>query len=145
MLRATDERPVCVTMTQLDGLVLARSGFNHSVNFRSVMVLGTAHLVTDAAEAETALAAFVDHLYPGRWATLRPMTAKERKATTSCGGPRGGIAKIRDDVCHDVPGDEAWRSGRLIPSGRPPARASRTRRFPRHACPGGRVRGRDRQ
>ena len=47
MLRATDGQPVCVTVTLLDGLVLARSGFNHSVNFRSVMALGTAHLVTD--------------------------------------------------------------------------------------------------
>ena len=52
MLRATDGQPVCVTVTHLDGLVLARSGFNHSVNYRSAMVLGTAHLVTDEAEAD---------------------------------------------------------------------------------------------
>jgi nitroimidazol reductase NimA-like FMN-containing flavoprotein (pyridoxamine 5'-phosphate oxidase superfamily) len=81
MLRAVDGRPVCVTVTRLDGLVFARSGFNHSVNYRSVMVLGTAHLVTDPAEAEASLEAFIEHLYPGRWAQLRPMTAKERKAT----------------------------------------------------------------
>ena len=55
MLRATDGQPVCVTVTHLDGFVLARSGFNHSVNYRSVMVLGTAHLVTDEAEIDAAL------------------------------------------------------------------------------------------
>ena len=55
MLRATDGQAVCVTVTHLDGLVLARSGFNHSVNYRSAMVLGTAHLVTDEDEAEAAL------------------------------------------------------------------------------------------
>lgn len=109
MLRVTDGRPVCVTMTHLDGLVLARSGFNHSVNFRSAMVLGTAHLVTDQAEAESALAAFVDHLYPGRWATLRPMTAKERKATAVMWlDLEEASAKVRDDVNHDEPGDESW-------------------------------------
>ena len=109
MLRATDGRPVCVTMTHLDGLVLARSGFNHSVNFRSAMVLGTAHLATDPAEAESALAAFVDHLYPGRWATLRPMTAKERKATAVMWMDLDeASAKVRDDVNHDEPGDESW-------------------------------------
>ena len=53
MLRAADGQPVCVTVTHFDGLVLARSGFNHSVNYRSAMVLGTAHLVTDEAEKES--------------------------------------------------------------------------------------------
>jgi hypothetical protein len=100
---------VCVTVTHLDGLVLARSGFNHSVNFRSAMVLGTAHLVSDAAEAERALEAFIEHLYPGRWAELRPMTPKERKATTVMWMDLDeASAKIRDDVNHDEPGDEAW-------------------------------------
>jgi hypothetical protein len=109
MLRATDGRPVCVTVSHLDGLVLARSGFNHSVNYRSAMVLGTAHLVTDPAEAEAVLGAFVDHLYPGRWATLRPMTAKERKATAVLWVDLNeASAKSRDDVSHDDPGDEAW-------------------------------------
>lgn len=109
MLRATDGRAVCVTVTHLDGLVLARSGFNHSVNYRSAMVLGIAHLVKDEAEADAALGAFVDHLYPGRWATLRPMTAKERKATAVMWVDlREASAKIRADVNHDDPGDEAW-------------------------------------
>jgi nitroimidazol reductase NimA-like FMN-containing flavoprotein (pyridoxamine 5'-phosphate oxidase superfamily) len=109
MLRATDGQAVCVTVTHVDGLVLARSGFNHSINYRSAMVLGVAHLVTDEAEADAALGAFVDHLYPGRWATLRPMTAKERKATVVMWVDLDeASAKIRDDVNHDDPGDETW-------------------------------------
>lgn len=109
MLRAVDGAPVCVTVTLLDGLVLARSGFNHSVNFRSVMVLGQAHRVTDPADAETALAALVDHLYPGRSSQLRPMTGKERKATSVLWIDLSeASAKLRDDVNHDDPGDETW-------------------------------------
>ena len=109
MLRATDGQPVCVTVTHLDGLVLARSGFNHSVNYRSAMVLGTAHLVTDPDEAERALQVFIEHLYPGRWAELRPMSRKEKKATTVLWMDLDeASAKIRDDVNHDDPGDEAW-------------------------------------
>jgi nitroimidazol reductase NimA-like FMN-containing flavoprotein (pyridoxamine 5'-phosphate oxidase superfamily) len=109
MLRATDGRPVCITVTHLDGLVLARSGFNHSVNYRSAMVLGTARLVTDPAEAEAALEAFIEHLYPGRWAELRPMTASDRKATSVMWTDLAeASAKIRDDTAHDEPGDEAW-------------------------------------
>jgi nitroimidazol reductase NimA-like FMN-containing flavoprotein (pyridoxamine 5'-phosphate oxidase superfamily) len=109
MLRATDGRPVCVTVTHLDGLVLARSGFHHSVNYRSAMVLGTAHRVTDAVEADAALEAFIEHLYPGRWGQLRPMTNKERKATTVMWIDLSeASAKIRDEMNHDDPGDEAW-------------------------------------
>jgi nitroimidazol reductase NimA-like FMN-containing flavoprotein (pyridoxamine 5'-phosphate oxidase superfamily) len=108
MLRATDGVPVCITVTLLDGLVLARSGFNHSVNFRSVMALGTARLVTDPDEAEDALRAFVDHLYPGRWAGLRPMSPKERKATTVLWMDLAeASAKVRADINHDD-GDEGW-------------------------------------
>ena len=94
MLRATDGQPVCVTVTHLDGLVLARSGFNHSVNYRSVMVLGTAHLVTDEAEVDAALEAFIEHLYPGRWATLRPMTAQGAQGDVRhVDGPRRGVGQ----------------------------------------------------
>ena len=74
--------PVCITATILDGLVLARSGTDHSMNFRSVMVLGRASAVEDEAEALAALEAFVEHLYPGRWAELRPATSDEVRATT---------------------------------------------------------------
>ncbi|ATB32627.1 Pyridoxamine 5'-phosphate oxidase-related, FMN-binding protein [Melittangium boletus DSM 14713] len=74
--------PVCVTVTLLDGLVLARSAFHHSVNYRSVVVLGTAVLVTDEAEKTRALEAITDHLLHGRWAEVRPPNAQEMKATS---------------------------------------------------------------
>ena len=83
MLRAQGPGlPVCLTVTHLDGLVLARSAFNHSCNFRSAMVFGTAHLVSDPAEKERALLGITDRLFPGRNAELRPMTAQEMKATS---------------------------------------------------------------
>ena len=72
--------PACVTVTHVDGLVLARSAFHHSVNWRSVMVLGAAAPVA-AAEKETALKGLIDRIAPGRWASLRPVSAKELKAT----------------------------------------------------------------
>lgn len=75
-----DGVPLCLTVTQLTGIVAARSGFHHSVNYRSVVVHGTARQVTDP-EADRALIAITDHLLPGRSAGLRPMTAQERKAT----------------------------------------------------------------
>lgn len=109
MLRSTDGRPVCVTVTLLDGYVLARSGFNHSVNFRSAMVLGTAHVVEDQAEVDRVLEAFIDGLYPGRWAGLRPMSPKERKATTVLWMDLAEASgKVRAEENHDDPGDEAW-------------------------------------
>lgn len=109
MLRSTDGQPVCVTVTHLDGFVMSRSGFNHSVNFRSAMVLGTAHVVTDQAEVETVLEAFINGRYPGRWATLRPMTAKEHKATTVLWMDLSeASAKVRAEENHDDPGDETW-------------------------------------
>lgn len=73
--------PVCLTVTHLDGLVLARSAFNHSANYRSAMCFGTAHLVTDPEEKRQALLDVTDRLFPGRNATLRPITAQEIKAT----------------------------------------------------------------
>lgn len=81
-LRRAVDMPVCVTVTLMDGYVMARSAFNHSVNYRSVMAFGTARLIDDAAVAEEALRHFTDGLFPGRWETLRPMTAQELKATT---------------------------------------------------------------
>ena len=73
---------VCLTVTHLDGIVLARSAFNHSCNFRSAMVFGTAELVTDPAEKAAALMAITDRLIPGRNAELRAMTAQEIKAAS---------------------------------------------------------------
>ncbi|MFN8058560.1 MAG: pyridoxamine 5'-phosphate oxidase family protein [Vicinamibacterales bacterium] len=74
--------PVCVTVSHLDGLVLARSAFHHSVNYRSVMAFGTARELTDETEALGALRDFTERLYPGRWDELRPITPQEVKATT---------------------------------------------------------------
>jgi nitroimidazol reductase NimA-like FMN-containing flavoprotein (pyridoxamine 5'-phosphate oxidase superfamily) len=109
MIRAGDGQPVCVTVAHVDGLVMARSGTNHSVNYRSVMVFGTAHRVTDPAEAEAALEAMFEHLYPGRWPTLRPMTAKELKATAVMSVALDeASAKVRADLNHDDEGDETW-------------------------------------
>jgi uncharacterized protein len=73
--------PACVTVTLLDGVVLARSVFHHSVNYRSVVVLGSARLVEGPDERLRALEAFTERLIPGRWGEVRPPTAKELKGT----------------------------------------------------------------
>lgn len=80
-LRRTPGSQVCVTVTALDGLVLARSGMHHSMNYRSVVVIGPGRLVDDPAERRHALDLVVDQVVPGRSATLRPMTGKELAAT----------------------------------------------------------------
>ncbi len=77
--------PVCITVAHLDSLVLARCGFNHSVDYRSAMCFGSAHLIDDPAEKARALDSMVDRFYPGRSATLRPSTGLELKATTVIG------------------------------------------------------------
>ena len=75
------DQDVCVTMTVLDGLVLARSAFHHSLNYRSVVVLGKAELVRDEAERSRLLDVFMERLVPGRASTLRPTAAAELKQT----------------------------------------------------------------
>ena len=88
--------PVCFTVTHIDGFVMARSGFHHSVNYRSVMALGTATAVTDAAEKEQALDAFIERLFPGRVAALRPSTTQELKGTLVVGMDLDEVsAKVR--------------------------------------------------
>ena len=77
--------PACLTVSHLDGLVLARSGFHHSVNYRSAMCFGTARIVDDPGAKAKALAAVVDRFYPGRAATLRPNDPQEVKAVTVVG------------------------------------------------------------
>ena len=72
----------CLTVTLLDGIVLARSVFEHSMNYRSVVVLGTATAVTEREEKLAALEAFTEKLLPGRWAEARRPSAKELKATS---------------------------------------------------------------
>jgi nitroimidazol reductase NimA-like FMN-containing flavoprotein (pyridoxamine 5'-phosphate oxidase superfamily) len=83
MLRNLDRGiPVCVTVTLLDGLVLARSVFNHSMNYRSVVILGTATLISNPEEKLAALLALSEHILPGRWHDSRQPNEKELKATS---------------------------------------------------------------
>jgi nitroimidazol reductase NimA-like FMN-containing flavoprotein (pyridoxamine 5'-phosphate oxidase superfamily) len=77
--------PVCLTVTHVDGLVVARSGFHHSLNYRAVMAFGTAAKVEDLAEKEAGLNAFVDRVYPGRTDLIRGINTQELKATTLMG------------------------------------------------------------
>src|SRR6516162_963585 len=88
--------PVCVTVTLVDGLGLARSAFHHSVNYRSVVVLGTARLVEDPAEKMEALRLFTDHVMKGRWEEIRWPNEQEMKATTVLALPLEEVsAKVR--------------------------------------------------
>ncbi|MCO6419092.1 pyridoxamine 5'-phosphate oxidase family protein [Siccirubricoccus sp. KC 17139] len=77
--------PVCLTVTHLDSLVLARCGFNHSVDYRSAMCFGQARIIDDPEHKARALSSMIDRFYPGRDATLRPSTVQELKATTVIG------------------------------------------------------------
>lgn len=89
--------PACLTVTLLDGIVLARSVFEHSMNYRSVVVLGLATPVDDSEEKLVALEAFTEKLLPGRWAEARSPTAKELRATSVMRLPLDeASAKIRD-------------------------------------------------
>jgi nitroimidazol reductase NimA-like FMN-containing flavoprotein (pyridoxamine 5'-phosphate oxidase superfamily) len=83
MLRQLKESvPVCVTVTLLDGLVLARSVFNHSMNYRSVVILGKATLVDEPVEKLEALRLLSEHILPGRWDDARQPNERELKATS---------------------------------------------------------------
>jgi hypothetical protein len=83
MLRALGQGvQVCVTVTLVDGLVLARSAFHHSMNYRSVVVFGQARVVTDPEEKMAALGHFTNHIVPGRWDEVRLPTEQEMKSTT---------------------------------------------------------------
>ena len=96
---------VCVTVTLLDGLVLAKSVFNHSINYRSVVVLGTATLVEGDEKLE-ALRAFTEHVAPGRWDEARQPTALELKATWILSLPLDeASAKVRTGGPEDEPED----------------------------------------
>lgn len=87
---------VCVTVTLLDGLVLARSAFHHSVNYRSVVIFGKARLVEDEQEKLEALYAFTEHIVPNRWNEIREPNELELKATTVLALPlEEASAKIR--------------------------------------------------
>jgi uncharacterized protein len=102
--------PVCATATLVDGLVLARSAFHHSVNYRSVVVFGTATLIESGDETAKALELFTEKLVPGRWADVRPPTRQELKGTKVLSLPLDeASAKVRtgppidDDEDYDLP------------------------------------------
>ena len=92
---------VCVTVTLLDGLVLARSAFNHSMNYRSVVVFGNATAIEAADEKLAALRSLSEHMIPGRWDEVRLPTDKELKATTVLSLPLEEVsAKVRTGPPH---------------------------------------------
>jgi nitroimidazol reductase NimA-like FMN-containing flavoprotein (pyridoxamine 5'-phosphate oxidase superfamily) len=97
MLRSlADGLDVCVTVTLVDGFVLARSAFHHSVNYRSVLVLGKARLVTDSDEKLDALRRFTNHIVAGRWEEVREPNEQELKATAVLALPIAeASAKVR--------------------------------------------------
>ena len=108
MLRADGGLPVCVTVTLLDGLVLARSHFHHSANYRSVVAHGRARLVTADAEKRAVLNALVDKVAPGRSRESRPPTDKELAKTALLALPlREVSAKVRAGGVADEPEDYA--------------------------------------
>jgi uncharacterized protein len=123
MLRSVREGiPVCVTVTILDGLVLARSAFKHSVNYRSVMILGTATEVLDRTEKNDALKAIVEHVVPKRWDDVRWPNEQELKATSVLRLPLEEVsAKIRtgppldDEEDYQVPCWAGELPLRLVP------------------------------
>jgi uncharacterized protein len=101
--------PVCVTVTLLDGLVLARSIFNHSMNYRSVVMLGNAVLVDDPAEKLEALRLLSEHILPGRWNDSRQPNEKELKATSVLRLPINEFsAKVRQGPPIDDEADYAF-------------------------------------
>lgn len=100
--------PVCVTVTLLDGLILARSVFNHSMNYRSVVALGKAELIENPAEKLSALQAFTEKLIPGRWRDARQPNERELKATSILKLPLTEIsAKVRTGDVEDDADDYA--------------------------------------
>ena len=110
LLRNLDQGvAVCVTVTLVDGLVLARSIFNHSMNYRSVVVLGTAVAVEDPKEKLEALRQLSEHILPGRWAEVRQPNERELKATLVMRLPITEFsAKMRQGPPIDDEGDYAF-------------------------------------
>lgn len=96
-------QPICVEMTLLDGLVLARSAFHHSLNYRSVVIHGEAELIADEEERARALALFIDRLVPGRGAQLRPTSAAEIRQTAVLGV---SLERASTKVRSGPPGDD---------------------------------------
>jgi len=103
MLERCDGAEVCVTVTLMDGMVMARSAYNHSVNYRSVMLLGRARIVDEREEKRERLRTMVEHMFPGRWDRLRAMTELEFKATTVLSLP---IDEVSAKIRKGPPGDD---------------------------------------
>ncbi|HST51703.1 MAG TPA: pyridoxamine 5'-phosphate oxidase family protein [Pyrinomonadaceae bacterium] len=134
---------VCVTVTLLDGLVLARSAFHHSMNYRSVVVFGTASVVEDASEKFEALRAITEHIVPGRWAQVREPDEDELRKTLVLKLPLAeASAKVRtgppidDEPDYSLPvwageiplhltADAPVADPRLAPESEPPSNARR--------------------
>lgn len=96
MLHAAKDHPICVCVTLLDGLVMARSGFHHSINYRSVVIFGTAREVDQPDQKMEALTLFTEKIAPGRWDEIREPTPQELKATMVLAVPiEEASAKIR--------------------------------------------------
>jgi hypothetical protein len=109
MLRAAGAGPVCATVTLLDGLVLARSAFHHSMNYRSAVILGRARPVTDEAEKKRVLEAMIERLIPGRMQTARPPSPEELKTTSVLALPLDEASvKIRTGPPIDAARDLSW-------------------------------------
>lgn len=111
MLRAMKSgESICVTVTLIDGLVVARAAFHNSMNYRSVVVFGVPRIVDDPEEKEAAMQAVTEHVIPGRWEESRPMTPKEFKGTLIAALPLDeASAKVRtgapidDDADYELP------------------------------------------
>lgn len=109
MRNLADGRRVCLTVSFIDGLVLARSAFSHSVNYRSVVVFSHAALVTDEQERWDALEAFTNQVIPGRWEEIRQPNAKEMKATMVIAFEiEEASAKVRTGGPNDDEEDYQW-------------------------------------
>jgi hypothetical protein len=107
-IRSQKDLPVCLTVTHVDALVMARSGFHHSINYRCVMAFGTAHAITDRAEKLRLMDNFIDRVYPGRSKLIRQPNEQELKATTLMGMEIEEVSgKIRDKHVADEEEDYA--------------------------------------
>jgi hypothetical protein len=100
---------VCITVTLVDGLVLARSAFHHSMNYRSVVIFGKATVLEDPAAKREALHVFTEHVAPGRWQEVRQPSDKELQATTVLALPLEEVsAKVRTGPPLDDEEDYTW-------------------------------------
>ncbi|MCA9861421.1 MAG: pyridoxamine 5'-phosphate oxidase family protein [Thermomicrobiales bacterium] len=106
LLHAGAGNPVCITVTHTDGIVLARSVFNHSINYRAAMIYGRGRLITDPDEKLDVLFRFTEKLIPGRWDDTRPSTEQELKGTAAVAVEiESASAKVRTGMPSDEPED----------------------------------------